>query len=657
MRTITLILILLCTQLKGQVAASVQLAGGDNAWHTARATVVPLVRQVVLNTTTGQYKIGDGVTQLQNLTYYSGVLTGSYVPYSGATTSVNLGSKLLKIWGDSVNFTPTFIMEGGGSVSGANPDIMLKGYYNGRIMFQNSISGATWYLQNNITTGTSKDAFFIGNSNNIGLSAIRINSASVVNIANNLRVGSLTTAPSATLDVTGTMSVSGNSYLNGIIQTNSTSSTSSQNGTFWLNSETTNGWQWYLNDATNSGYHTQWKNASSALGVYLSNAGGTKVQFGSTTNDALGFYVNGGMPKIRIATNGNVGINSSNDPTSTFSVTGDVGVSSSFTAAGVIQSTSTRGWLIGELAGVARIGYFSGEFQCATTGNSDANFRAGNGKFTSKLRVGSSSAASATLDVTGTAAISSSLNVTGIVQTPSVTTPSGNLSINAASGNAVLLKVNNTNQAQFYTNESYFAGKVMINSVLTPTANLHVMGTGSIQSTFTVASNAAINGSLNVGGGGPTSSALITTRFTKGTGTVDIGESTSGSGAIWLQVNTPSSTNFFARGDGSSNVLNAPTGGALYFDVGGTAYASISTTATQAKGVMSVNKGSDPVASAALEVSSTTKGFLPPRMTATQASAISSPAEGLLIYVTDTNGTFTAKGWWGYDGAAWQKLN
>lgn len=62
-------------------------------------------------------------------------------------------------------------------------------------------------------------------------------------------------------------------------------------------------------------------------------------------------------------------------------------------------------------------------------------------------------------------------------------------------------------------------------------------------------------------------------------------------------------------------------------------------------------------ASAVLEATSTTKGFLPPRMTATQGSAISSPAEGLLIYVTDTNGTFTSKGWWGYNGAAWEKLN
>jgi len=63
------------------------------------------------------------------------------------------------------------------------------------------------------------------------------------------------------------------------------------------------------------------------------------------------------------------------------------------------------------------------------------------------------------------------------------------------------------------------------------------------------------------------------------------------------------------------------------------------------------------IASSKLTVGSTTQGFLPPRMTATQASAIASPAEGLLVYVTNTNGTFTSKGWWGWSGAAWEKLN
>ena len=45
--------------------------------------------------------------------------------------------------------------------------------------------------------------------------------------------------------------------------------------------------------------------------------------------------------------------------------------------------------------------------------------------------------------------------------------------------------------------------------------------------------------------------------------------------------------------------------------------------------------GSAPNGSAMLDVSSTTKGFLVPRMTAAQKTAISSPAAGLLIYQTD----------------------
>lgn len=59
------------------------------------------------------------------------------------------------------------------------------------------------------------------------------------------------------------------------------------------------------------------------------------------------------------------------------------------------------------------------------------------------------------------------------------------------------------------------------------------------------------------------------------------------------------------------------------------------------------------VATAALDVTSTTKGFLPPRMTAVQASDIASPAQGLQLFVTSTNATFPNIGWWGYNGTAW----
>ena len=63
-----------------------------------------------------------------------------------------------------------------------------------------------------------------------------------------------------------------------------------------------------------------------------------------------------------------------------------------------------------------------------------------------------------------------------------------------------------------------------------------------------------------------------------------------------------------------------------------------------------------PNASAKLDVWSTTSGFAPPEMTATQASAISTTSRKLIIYVTDTNGTFTSAGLWMWTGAIWKLI-
>jgi hypothetical protein len=60
---------------------------------------------------------------------------------------------------------------------------------------------------------------------------------------------------------------------------------------------------------------------------------------------------------------------------------------------------------------------------------------------------------------------------------------------------------------------------------------------------------------------------------------------------------------------------------------------------------------STPEASAVMEVNSTNGGFLPPRMTQAQRLAVSSPAQGLLVYQTD--GT---AGLYQYDGSAWSML-
>ena len=55
-------------------------------------------------------------------------------------------------------------------------------------------------------------------------------------------------------------------------------------------------------------------------------------------------------------------------------------------------------------------------------------------------------------------------------------------------------------------------------------------------------------------------------------------------------------------------------------------------------------------ASASLQVDSTTKGFLPPRMTSAQILLISSPAEGLQVYNTDLKTICF------YNGTAWQRV-
>jgi len=59
--------------------------------------------------------------------------------------------------------------------------------------------------------------------------------------------------------------------------------------------------------------------------------------------------------------------------------------------------------------------------------------------------------------------------------------------------------------------------------------------------------------------------------------------------------------------------------------------------------------------SALLDLASTTKGFRLMRMTATQASAITA-TDGLQLYVTNTNATFTSVGFWGYVNGAWTQL-
>jgi hypothetical protein len=71
---------------------------------------------------------------------------------------------------------------------------------------------------------------------------------------------------------------------------------------------------------------------------------------------------------------------------------------------------------------------------------------------------------------------------------------------------------------------------------------------------------------------------------------------------------------------------------------------------TNAQSVSVNTDGSTADASSILDVKSTNKGMLVPRMTTTQRTAIIAPANGLLVYDTDV------KSFWYYNGAAWTNI-
>lgn len=60
-----------------------------------------------------------------------------------------------------------------------------------------------------------------------------------------------------------------------------------------------------------------------------------------------------------------------------------------------------------------------------------------------------------------------------------------------------------------------------------------------------------------------------------------------------------------------------------------------------------------PAASAALDVTSTEKGFLPPRLTYAQKSTIASPVAGLIVWCTDCGNTGELQV---YNGTTWTNM-
>ena len=161
------------------------------------------------------------------------------------------------------------------------------------------------------------------------------------------------------------------------------------------------------------------------------------------------------------------------------------------------------------------------------------------------------------------------------------------------------------------------------------TLNIKATGVTNAMLAGSIANGKLTNSSITVSDGSNTSPVSLggTLTFAATANETTVAES-AGTVTIGLPNNVTIAGNLIVTGNSTVNG-NITTHGDVYVsgDVG-----------------IGVNS---PVATAALEVVSTTKSFLPPRMTTTQRNAISSPATGSVIYNTSTNLLNH------YNGSAW----
>ena len=242
---------------------------------------------------------------------------------------------------------------------------------------------------------------------------------------------------------------------------------------------------------------------------------------------------------------------------------------------------------------------------------------------------------------------------------------------------------------------NYFAGKTVMGTTTVSSYQLDVSGTTRLQSSVDIGGNISMtstnarinfnqaitqggiyspNGYVRIsgqGGGGTTNCTSVflcttgdigsgNTTATSGTGTIcQIGSNGSGqqlalsSGnfsyvGLYFNtgINTTGTYSGIIRGIQFNPVLVSTTGAdirAIETNVGNNLFGTTS-------GSVGIGATTTINASSILQVTSTTQGFLPPRMTTTQKNAIATPATGLVIYDTTLNKLAL------YTGAAWETV-
>ena len=213
--------------------------------------------------------------------------------------------------------------------------------------------------------------------------------------------------------------------------------------------------------------------------------------------------------------------------------------------------------------------------------------------------------------------------------------------------------LNKLTTAHTNTAVGYLAGK----SITTGSGNT-VIGSFSQTGLTTGGWNVSLGrGSLeqNIVGSSNTAIGSYALEKTKGNSNVGVG-----SGALSANINGSNNTAIGKNANVTSTNLNNTTAigyGALAstsntFQLGNNSITTVSTAGSYEGTGLTATNNSTAGGSAIVEMNSTTKGMLMPRMTQTQRKAIGSPVTGLMVYQTDS----TQEGVHFYDGSSWRYL-